>query len=105
MLVLDLLGGPAAERDDCLERRNAVTGRTYVWEQERFEPVSREILCHLSLRDDTQVRCRCKIASSAAQGRRIIVAASAYRQLCDAVLRAWTMSCSSTHEEPMVMPW
>jgi len=55
ILVLDMLGGPAAERDDCLERRNAVTGHAYMWEQERFEPVSREILCYLSLMDGAQV--------------------------------------------------
>ena len=56
VLVLDLLGGPAAERDDCVERRNAVTGAVFVWEQERFEPVSREIVCHLSLRDGAEVK-------------------------------------------------
>jgi hypothetical protein len=56
VLVLDLLGGPAAERDDCVERCNAVTGAVFVWEQERFEPVSREIVCYLSLRDGAKVK-------------------------------------------------
>ena len=59
MLVLDLLGGPAAERDDRMERRNAVTGAEFVWEQERFEPVSREIVCYLSLRDGAKVKLTC----------------------------------------------
>ena len=47
----DLLGGHAAEAPVCMPRHNAVTGAAFVWEQERFDPVTRRIFCYISLRD------------------------------------------------------
>ena len=34
-----------------MPRHNAVTGASFVWEQERFDPVTRRIFCYISLRD------------------------------------------------------
>ena len=34
-----------------MPRHNAVTGAAFVWEQERFDPVTRRIFCYISLRD------------------------------------------------------
>ena len=59
MLVLDLLGGHAAESTDRLQRRNVVTGSSYLWEQEAFEPVSRQIHCHMSLTSGKQAGRSC----------------------------------------------
>lgn len=47
----DLLGGHAAEAPVRMPRHNAVTGAAFVWEQERFDPVTRRIFCYISLRD------------------------------------------------------
>lgn len=47
----DLLGGHAAEAAVRIPRHNAVTGASFVWEQERFDPVTRRIFCYISLRD------------------------------------------------------
>ena len=55
LLVVDLLGGQAAERDDRLLRQNSAARKTYLWEQEAFEPVNREIHCHVSLASGKQV--------------------------------------------------
>ena len=58
LLVLNLMGGHAAERDDQLWRQNASTGGCFLWEQEAFQPASREIHCHMSLMSGKQVRNR-----------------------------------------------
>ena len=55
MMVLDLLGVQSAERDDRQMRQNAVTGSSFLWEQEAFQPVTREIHCHMSLMSGKQV--------------------------------------------------
>ena len=47
----DLLGGHAAEAAVRIPRHNAVTGASFVWEQERFDPVTRHIFAYISLRD------------------------------------------------------
>lgn len=50
IMVLDLLGGPSAECDARIDRSNTVTGASFLWEQEGYNPVTREIYCHISLR-------------------------------------------------------
>lgn len=37
--VLDLLGGPSAECDARIDRSNTVTGASFLWEQEGYNPV------------------------------------------------------------------
>lgn len=47
MLVLDVYGG--AEAIDVIEEEREIDGEkvTYVWEQERFNPITHETLCHI----------------------------------------------------------
>ena len=55
ILVMDLLGGHAAEESLLMHRHNDTTGARFVWEQEKFNPVTRHIDCYITLRDpDTQ---------------------------------------------------
>ncbi|CAL8468735.1 g8275 [Coccomyxa elongata] len=51
ILVMDLLGGHAAESTVSLPRHNEVTGAHFVWEQEGYNPVTRHIRCYIHLRD------------------------------------------------------
>jgi len=41
-----------------IPRHNAVTGASFVWEQERFDPVTRCIFCYISLRDPASRQAR-----------------------------------------------
>ncbi len=54
----DLLGGHASEATVRIPRHNAVTGASFVWEQERFDPVTRCIFCYISLRDPASRQAR-----------------------------------------------
>ncbi|KAK9829668.1 hypothetical protein WJX72_007255 [[Myrmecia] bisecta] len=51
VFVLDLLGGPAAEVNARIQRRNDVTGMTYLWEQVGYNPVTRHIHTYITLCD------------------------------------------------------
>ena len=51
VFVMDLLGGHEAEGSAYTPRHNEVTGASFVWEQEAFDPVSRHIRCYITLRD------------------------------------------------------
>lgn len=51
ILVVDLLGGHAAESTVNLPRHNEVTGAHFVWEQEGYNAVTRHIRCYIHLRD------------------------------------------------------
>lgn len=51
ILVMDLLGGHAAEDSVLMHRHNDTTGARFVWEQEGFNPVTRHIHCYITLRD------------------------------------------------------
>ena len=51
ILVMDLLGGHAAEESLLMHRHNDTTGARFVWEQEGFNPVTRHIDCYITLRD------------------------------------------------------
>ncbi|CAL5221490.1 g3691 [Coccomyxa viridis] len=59
ILVMDLLGGHAAEESVFMHRHNDTTGARFVWEQEGYNPVTRHIHCYITLRDpDTQKNLR-----------------------------------------------
>ena len=51
ILVLDLLGGHAAEQSVLMHRHNDTTGARFVWEQEGFNTVTRHIQCYITLKD------------------------------------------------------
>ncbi len=59
LFVLDALGGFETTRAR-VERRRVDGGWTYIWEQERYDPVSSHFVCHISFefRDGTALR-RC----------------------------------------------
>lgn len=46
VFILDMLGGPQVQEDDETEKRK-VNGFTYVWEQERFNPIDHRALFHI----------------------------------------------------------
>ncbi len=46
--VLDLYGGPEAIQE--MEEERKEDGFTYVWDQERYNPITAEILCHIHFR-------------------------------------------------------
>jgi hypothetical protein len=49
ILVLDVMGGHTVERSVTLIRRNPVTGASFDFEQERFNPISRRLRAYLTL--------------------------------------------------------
>jgi len=53
LFILDIYGGPDAI-DEVTERRpirgKSKGGFTYIWEQERFDPITNETLCHIHFR-------------------------------------------------------
>lgn len=53
LFILDIFGGPDA-MDELRERRKiggkSPGGFTYVWDQERFNPITNETLCHIHFR-------------------------------------------------------
>ncbi len=51
VFVMDLLGGHEAESTDVIPRHNGVTGASFLWEQEAFDPVTRHIRAYITLRD------------------------------------------------------
>lgn len=51
ILVLDILGGHAGESSVKLRRQNEISGLSYLWEQAKFDPVKRQLTCHISLKD------------------------------------------------------
>jgi len=57
VLVLDLLGGSDAIRSGTEDRKRR-RGFTYVWEQDRFDPVTHGYLCHIHFRfkDGSELR-------------------------------------------------
>ncbi|HEX7030581.1 MAG TPA: class I SAM-dependent methyltransferase [Gammaproteobacteria bacterium] len=50
ILVMDAYGGYEAFRDEYIEKRKCEGGFTYVWEQEDYDPVSGDYVCHISFR-------------------------------------------------------
>ncbi|KAL3137735.1 hypothetical protein ABBQ38_005000 [Trebouxia sp. C0009 RCD-2024] len=51
IFLLDMLGGHAAESVVKLHRQNEISGLSYLWEQARYDPVKRQLTCHISLKD------------------------------------------------------
>lgn len=49
IFVMDAYGGYEAFQDEYVEKRK-VDGFTYVWEQEDYDPVSGDYVCHISFR-------------------------------------------------------
>eukprot|EP00877_Chromochloris_zofingiensis_P008289 jgi/Chrzof1/3713/Cz13g06070.t1 len=59
IFVMDLLGGHTVEKAVTLQRLNPETGFRFVWEQERYNPITRHLRCHITLKDpDTKVTLR-----------------------------------------------
>ena len=58
VFVMDLLGGHEAESAVAIPRHNAVTGAAFLWEQEAYDPVTRHIRCHITLRDPATRKAR-----------------------------------------------
>ncbi len=54
--ILDLYGGPEAIQE--LEEERREDGFTYVWDQDRYNPITAEILCHIHFRfrDGSELR-------------------------------------------------
>jgi len=54
--VLDLYGGPEAIQE--LEEERKETGFTYVWDQDRYDPITAETTCHIHFRfrDGSELR-------------------------------------------------
>lgn len=50
VFMLDAYGGYEAFRDEYIEKRKCDGGFTYVWEQEDYDPVSGNYVCHISFR-------------------------------------------------------
>ena len=51
VFVADLLGGHEAEGAAAMPRHNEVTGASFLWEQEAYDPVTRHIRAYITLRD------------------------------------------------------
>jgi hypothetical protein len=60
VFVMDLLGGHEAEGAAYIPRHNEVTGASFVWEQEAYDPVSRHIRCYITLRDPATRKARAR---------------------------------------------
>ncbi len=56
LFVLDAYGGPEAQ--ERREERRSVDGFTYVWDQDRFDPITHETTCfiHFEFRDGSRMR-------------------------------------------------
>ncbi len=50
LFIMDAYGGYEAFRDEYVEKRKCDEGFTYVWEQEDYDPVSGDYVCHISFR-------------------------------------------------------
>lgn len=50
VFVMDAYGGYEAFRDEYVEKRKCDEGFTYIWEQEDYDPVSGDYVCHISFR-------------------------------------------------------
>ena len=50
ILVLDMMGGPECHKEDHEDEREISGKITYVWEQERFDPISHDCLFHIHFR-------------------------------------------------------
>lgn len=48
LLVLDLFGGPDSQM--CMREETKHRGFSYVWDQERYDPIQSEIVCHIHYR-------------------------------------------------------
>ena len=57
MLVLDTMGGPGMMEEGLREKRRR-KGFTYIWEQERFDPIRQNLVCHIhfGFPDGTEMR-------------------------------------------------
>ncbi|KAL0053618.1 hypothetical protein WJX82_008407 [Trebouxia sp. C0006] len=51
IFLLDMLGGHAGESSMKLRRQNEITGLSYLWEQAKYDPVKRQLTCHISLKN------------------------------------------------------
>lgn len=48
---MDVLGGHAAEQSAYMQRHNDITGASFIWEQENYDPVTRHIHAYITLKD------------------------------------------------------
>ncbi|MCA8926024.1 MAG: class I SAM-dependent methyltransferase [Planctomycetes bacterium] len=56
MFVVDVFGGPEAQT--AMDEDTKHDGFTYTWDQERYDPISGEILCHIhfSFKDKSEIK-------------------------------------------------